>query len=146
MPSSYYAKDLAQALCQTMQKGQRVLLPRARIGSKDLTDILTQNGIEFTDVALYDTLYQSHNTHAVEKLIDDGQVSCAVFTSASTVRGFAATMQGKDLSLLTAACIGEKTAQAAKEYNMKVMIAKEATIDSVTQMLVEHADELRLNR
>jgi hypothetical protein len=26
------------------------------------------------------------------------------------------------------------------------MIAKEATIDSVTQMLVEHADELRLNR
>lgn len=146
MPSSYYAKDLAQALCQTMQKGQRVLLPRARIGSKDLTDILTQNGIEFTDVALYDTIYQSHNTHAVEKLIDDGQVSCAVFTSASTVRGFAATMQGKDLSLLTAACIGEKTAQAAKEYNMKVMIAKEATIDSVTQMLVEHADELRLNR
>ena len=95
---------------------------------------------------MYDTIYQSHNTHAVEKLIDDGQVSCTVFTSASTVRGFAATMQGKDLSLLTAACIGEKTAQAAKEYNMKVMIAKEATIDSVTQMLVEHADELRLNR
>ena len=54
-------------------------------------------------------------------------------------------MEGVDLSALTAVCIGEKTAQAAESYGMKTIVSKEATIDSLTQCLVEAADTLRLH-
>lgn len=146
MPERYYAKDLAEALAAQMQPGQRVLLPRARIGSAELTDTLQAKNIAYTDIPLYDTVYTSQNSGAVQKLVAEGKISCVTFTSASTVKGFAAAMQGTDLSGLLAACIGEKTAQAAREAGMKVKISRQATIDSLCELLVEQADSLRLNR
>lgn len=145
VPESYYAADLAKGLAKTVAPGERVLLPRAKIGSQDLTAILAEHQINFTDIPIYDTIFACHNTGAVQKLVEQKEISCAVFTSASTVHGFANTMQGTDLTDLTAACIGEKTAQAAKEYGMKVLISKEATIDSLTQLLCDHAENLRIN-
>ena len=145
VPERYYAADLAQGLVKLVQPGQRVLLPRAKIGSKELTAILQEHQIDFTDIALYDTIYASHNTDAVQKLVEKGEISCATFTSASTVHGFVHSMEGVDLSALTAVCIGEKTAQAAESYGMKTIVSKEATIDSLTQCLVEAADTLRLH-
>ena len=41
---------------------------------------------------------------------------------------------------------GEKTAQAAQQYGMKTIVSEKATIDSLTQLLVDYADRLRLNR
>ena len=145
VPERYYAADLAQGLVKLVQPGQRVLLPRAKIGSKELTAIFQEHQIDYTDVALYDTIYASHNTDAVQKLVEKGEISCATFTSASTVHGFVHSMEGVDLSALTAVCIGEKTAQAAESYGMKTIVSKEATIDSLTQCLVEAADTLRLH-
>ena len=146
MPERYYAKDLAEALAAQMQPGQRVLLPRAKIGSAELTDTLREQGIGYTDIPLYDTVYTSQNSSAVQKLVTEGKISCVTFTSASTVKGFAAAMQGTDLTGLLAACIGEKTAQAAREAGMQVLISRQATIDSLCELLVERADSLRLNR
>ena len=145
VPERYYAADLARGLAEVVQPGERVLLPRAKIGSRELCDILREHQIPFTDVALYDTVYASHNTDEVQKLVQSGDISCAVFTSASTVRGFAHSMEGVDLHPVTAVCIGEKTAQAAQSYGMKTIVSSEATIDSVTQCLVDAADELRLH-
>ena len=144
MPDSYYARDLGEALVAQMQPGERVLLPRAKIGSPELTEVLREHGIEFTDVALYDTLYACHNSAAVQKLIEKGKVSCVTFTSASTVRGFAGAMDGCDLHHLLAACIGEKTAQAAREAGMQVIVSQKATIDSLCELIVQNADRLRL--
>ena len=55
-------------------------------------------------------------------------------------------MQGTVLSGLLAAWIGEKTAQAAREAGMQVLISRQATIDSLCELLVEQANSLRLNR
>ena len=146
MPERYYAKDLAEALAAQIQPGKRVLLPRAKLGSAELTDTLREQGIGYTDIPLYDTVYTSQNSSAVQKLVTEGKISCVTFTSASTVKGFAAAMQGTDLTGLLAACIGEKTAQAAREAGMQVLISRQATIDSLCELLVERADSLRLNR
>lgn len=146
MPERYYAKDLAEALAAQIQPGKRVLLPRAKLGSAELTDTLREQGIAYTDIPLYDTVYTSQNSSAVQKLVTEGKISCVTFTSASTVKGFAAAMQGTDLTGLLAACIGEKTAQAAREVGMQVLISRQATIDSLCELLVERADSLRLNR
>ena len=133
-------------LCERMNTGERVLVPRAKIGSEDLPRILEENKIAYRDIPIYDTVFESHNAHAVKALAEKKEISCAVFTSASTVHGFAKTMSGISLSDLTAACIGEKTAQAAQQYGMKTIVSEKATIDSLTQLLVDHADRLRLNR
>lgn len=145
-PEQYYAADLARGLCERMAPGKQLLLPRAKIGSAELTDILQENHVQFSDIPIYDTLYTSHNTNEVEKLIEQGEISCAVFTSASTVHGFVNTMKGANLSNLTAVCIGEKTAQAARDAGMPVLVSKQATIDSLTELLCEQAQQLRLPR
>lgn len=88
MPEEYYAADLGRALAQQMQPGERLLLPRAKMGSQELTDILQQQGIHCTDLPLYDTVYTSHNCDKVRQMIEENAISCAVFTSASTVEGF----------------------------------------------------------
>ena len=144
MPQEYYAADLGRALAQQMQPGERLLLPRAKMGSQELTDILQQQGIHCTDLPLYDTVYTSHNCDKVRQMIEENAISCAVFTSASTVEGFVRSMQDCPLRGLRALCIGEKTAQAARQAGMQVSVSKQATIDSLTELLLEQADSLRL--
>lgn len=77
-------------------------------------------------------------------MIEENAISCAVFTSASTVEGFVRSMQDCPLHELRALCIGEKTAQAARQAGMQVSVSKQATIDSLTELLLEQADSLRL--
>lgn len=144
MPQEYYAANLGRALAQQMQPGERLLLPRAKMGSQELTDILQQQGIHCTDLPLYDTVYTSHNCDKVRQMIEENAISCAVFTSASTVEGFVRSMQDCPLRGLRALCIGEKTAQAARQAGMQVSVSKQATIDSLTELLLEQADSLRL--
>ena len=69
-------------------------------------------------------------------LFANGKIDCAVFTSASTVRGFVSRNPGLDFSLVRAACIGRQTAQAARSHGMHVYISEEATMDSLTQLVI----------
>lgn len=144
VPERYYGEDLAKGLADLVKSGEKVLLPRAKIGSKEITDIFKENNISFADIPIYDTVYESHNSDVTKKLVEENAVSCAVFTSASTVHGFAAIMEGTDLSRMTAVCIGEKTAQTAQKYHMKTLVSEKATIDSLIDLVVSHADELKL--
>ena len=63
----------------------------------------------------------------------------AVFTSASTVRGFAACTPGLDYRLVRALCIGKQTKAAADALGMQTSMAKEATIDSLVELALETA-------
>ena len=76
MPQEYYAANLGRALAQQMQPGERLLLPRAKMGSQELTDILQQQGIHCTDLPLYDTVYTSHNCDKVRQMIEENAISC----------------------------------------------------------------------
>lgn len=58
-----------------------------------------------------------------------------MFTSASTVRGFAAMAEGLDLTSVRAACIGPQTGAAAGPLGMEVHTAERATIDSLIQLV-----------
>ena len=62
---------------------------------------------------------------------DTGTVDYAVFTSASTVRGFAQAVKGIDFSKVKAVCIGRQTKAAADELGMETYMAEQATMDSV---------------
>lgn len=64
----------------------------------------------------------------------------AVFTSASTVRGFVEATPGLDYTKVTAACIGKQTAAEAKGYGMQCYMAKTASMDSLVELIVELAE------
>ena len=55
----------------------------------------------------------------------------AVFTSASTVRGFARAVEGLDFSRVKAVCIGKQTKAAADALGMETYMADKATMESV---------------
>ena len=59
-----------------------------------------------------------------------------MFTSASTVRGFANACPDLDFTKVKAACIGRQTCQAARQLGMTAYTAEKATVDSVVELVI----------
>ncbi len=62
------------------------------------------------------------------------------FTSASTVRGFAAAMGDFDPLSLVGACIGEQTRAAAELLDIPTITAEKATMDALIQVIEDHTN------
>ena len=139
MPEVYDAAHLGEALADACTPGARILIARAAIGSPELTAALThaEKQLVVEDIATYDTVY------APNRLIDEraeflnGAVDYVVFTSASTVRGFAEAVRLPDYRAVKAVCIGRQTREAADRLGMQTWMAERATIDSLIERLAE---------
>ncbi|MDO4270835.1 MAG: uroporphyrinogen-III C-methyltransferase [Eubacteriales bacterium] len=136
-PEIYDGAHLAEALVRAAKPGERVLLPRAAQGADELPRILAENGVPFADIATYDTVYRSDKAERLRELLAQNAVDTVTFTSVSTVEGFVNAVGKADFSGLTALCISEKTAEAARNHKMRVKIAKNATIDEMIACLLE---------
>ena len=73
--------------------------------------------------------------------IEQGEIDFAVFTSASTVRGFAAAVKDVDFTKVNAVCIGRQTAAEAQKRGMRTWISEKATLESLVRRLEEAALE-----
>ena len=135
VPQAYDSQHLAQALEGVSGP---VLLCRASKGSAAVPDALTRKGIAFDDVPVYDTVYAAPDPAQVDALL--GAPLLVTFTSASTVRGFAESLPGRDLSRVIGCCIGRQTEAEAKKYGIATVVSQEATMES----LVECIKEVRL--
>lgn len=136
IPEIYDAEHLGAALAGTVKPEEKLLIPRASLGSEALTAAL--RGFSFTDLPIYDTCLECPETPDIAQDFRDHPQTAAVFTSASTVRGFAAAARGLDFTKVTALCIGKQTAAQAAEYGMNIKIAKKATMDALVQLVLEH--------
>jgi uroporphyrinogen III methyltransferase/synthase len=125
-----------------MTSDEKVLVLRAREGSEDLNRILNKEGIRYEDVPVYDTAYESDSNTFSKEVIQAYDFDYAAFTSASTVRGFANALPELDFTKITAVCIGEETAKAAREHGMKCIVAKNATLESMVDAI--NADLLQV--
>ena len=132
VPETYDSDHLAQAMAQV--EGP-VLLCRASQGSDALPQLFAKNGIPFADVPCYDTVYEAPNPAAVLELLK--QPVLVTFTSASTVRGFVQSLPGADLSMVLGCCIGRQTAAEAKKHGIAVVVAREATMESLIACIKE---------
>lgn len=132
IPEIYHAEALAQGLVKHVKQGETVLLPRAMEGTPCLTEILENHNISYIDLPVYRTVYKTPVPCSLEN------VDAVAFTSASTVRGFCNAMQNQSFTHLRAYCIGNQTADEAKKFGFaNCIIAKEAAIDSLVQIIVE---------
>jgi len=143
IPKTYDGKALGETLAKRLmtdedaeEKKPVILIPRARIGSEEVLKPLEEAGIDFEDLPVYDTT----EAEASSLIWYDDSVDYVAFTSASTVRGFVKLAGGIDLTKVKAVCIGEQTAQEAKEYGMKIRIADKATIDSMVDCFLALAE------
>lgn len=140
IPEVYNGEMLGRLLGEALADKSRVLIARSNIGNPELIRSMELSAqaagktLAVTDLPIYETRYVKNELFPLEELLAADEVSGVFFTSASTVRGFLRANPGLDVTKVRALCIGEMTAQAAREAGMQVEISKEASIDSLIEL------------
>lgn len=140
MPETYDGASLGRALAEVCRPGERVLIPRAALGTQELLrELQAVPHLLVDDVPTYETEYETSPLIDERAQLESGQIDYAVFTSASTVRGFARAVEGLDFSKVRAVCIGRQTRAAADALGMRTWVSERASMDSVVERLEELA-------
>lgn len=138
VPEVYDAEHLGDALADICTGKERILIPRACAGSQELIERLEKRGtLILDDIPSYETQYVRDGLVDVKKELENGSIDYVLFTSASTVRGFAAVTEGADYTKVKAICIGRQTQEEAMAYKMQTWTAAGATIDKLIERLTE---------
>lgn len=138
-PEVFNARQLGEAIAKVAAKDSEIFIVRAKEGSKELVPPLLEAGLFVQDIATYETVYEVNEvlSEAVKNAFANKEIDAVTFTSASTVKGFVNAFFGLDFSNIQAVCIGEQTAAEAEKYGMQILISKEASMDSMMDLIVE---------
>lgn len=136
MPEEYTTKALAKGLCRQVKNTERILIPRARQGSKALTDCLTEAGLGFTDLPVYDIAVEEVPAGRLPAL------NYVTFESGSGVRGFFKNQEKEKRKLfqtgLKAVCIGTVTAKVLEEFGITdSLVAEDYTAGGILRAVLE---------
>ncbi len=133
-----------------MQAGRADTDPRAAIGNRELTEELSKvEHLEVEDIATYDTCYESQELIDERMEFEQGRIDYAVFTSASTVKGFARAVEGLDYSKVKAVCIGKQTKSRSRcsgDGNLHGQTGYHGQRSSVCGSLCAGTEKIKLNR
>jgi len=137
IPDKYNARELGAGL--PYSKGDTVLLFRAKDGTTQLAATLKERGFLVEDLPVYETIRDSSSNEQVKSILESGDVDYVTFTSASSVQGFFDATAGIsfDRSGLKAICIGEETAFEAQKRGYRVILSKQATIESMVEIIIK---------
>lgn len=125
--------------------GKKILLPRAKIATADLSDGLREKGAQVDDVPLYDTVKvagDGKRQNEIETDLLNGGIDFVTFTSSSTVRNFLEMFPAHAptnlLANVNVAVIGPTTQKTALARDVRVdVVAKEASVESLVEAIVE---------
>ncbi|MFV0238440.1 MAG: uroporphyrinogen-III C-methyltransferase [Lacrimispora sphenoides] len=131
MPEKYYGTELGKGIAAMAQPEDKVLVLIPNETDSELANYLSTTNVHMKAVPVYDIIYEENEQVCIE------ETDIVTFTSASTVRSFVKTMKDMDFHKVQAVCIGELTAKEAALYGMKITVAKEATIDSLIESVIE---------
>ncbi len=144
MPDSYSGEALGTLLGSHLADGARVLIPRSNIGNPRLVEVMQERAkakghrLQITDLPVYETIYEKNELVDVAGMLEAGEIDGVFFTSASSVRGFFAANPGVRAADVTALCIGEMTAEAARGAGiMQVRISREAAVGGLVSLARE---------
>ena len=145
VPSVYDGRTLGAELAGLCGAGERILIPRAAAGNPELIEELRKGDhLVLTDLPLYQTVHRAPRIMEESEFLQREDVDFAVFTSASTVRGFAESARGIELTGVRAVCIGRQTQREADRFGMRTWVAAEATLESLVACVEQAAAELGL--
>jgi uroporphyrinogen III methyltransferase/synthase len=141
IPSEFKAEGVIAALGGTKVRGQRFLIPRAKVARELIPDKLREQGAIVTVATAYENIRPAADVKRVSKLFEEKKIAAVTFTSSSTVHNFVEILGQKEYKSLmegvTVACIGPVTAKTAEEYGMKTdVMPKEYTIPALVDAMV----------
>lgn len=140
MPACYTVQELAVGLAKIIKKEEKVCILRAKEGSADIEKVWKQEGIDYEDLAIYETKEDSSIADMLRQQADI--LDYITFASASGVRSFFREKNDRETDAATYVCIGKKTEEAlrgkvtAKEQE-KIVAAKIHTIDGIVEKIIE---------
>lgn len=142
IPPEYRAESVIEGMLKLGVEGSRVLIPRAREAREILPEKLAEAGAEVEVAPAYETVLDDSGAGDMKDMLSSGEIDIITFTSSSTVKNFAALLDGMDLTQLpenvTIACIGPVTADTARDLGLRVdLMAEEYTIPGLVQALVK---------
>ena len=144
LPEVYTSQGFIAGLKSYDIAGQRFLLPRADIASKELTEGISQLGAEVHEIAVYRTVPATTAISQAKQMLLSDEIDVITFTSSSTVSNLVAVFNGEELAVNSAkvACIGPKTADTAARAGLKVdIVAREYTIPGLVAAIDEYFKE-----
>ncbi|GAB4581527.1 MAG: hypothetical protein Fur0022_42750 [Anaerolineales bacterium] len=145
VPDEYIAEAILPGLGDVW--GQHILLPLADLAHDTLPNALKQAGAHPHLVTAYHTLPANPDPEGLTAL--RAGVDVITFTSGSTVRNFIALTRAAELDPFALpnhpqiACLGPKTAAAAREAGFQVEVVAEAyTVERLVEALGKQVDKV----
>jgi uroporphyrinogen III methyltransferase/synthase len=143
IPSEFKAEGVLAALGGVKVKGQRFLIPRAKIAREIIPDKLRELGALVTVATAYENIKPAADAERAKRLFEEKKIAAVTFTSSSTVHNFIEILGQKEYKTLldgvVVACIGPVTAKTADEYGLKTdIMPKDYTIPALVEALVEY--------
>ncbi len=136
VPDDARAEGVVEALRPHVERGAKVLLPRARVARELVPEALAEAGARVDVVAVYETLAPTEKeAERIRSLVDPSECDAVFFTSSSTVDNLVDVL-GADasarLSALALFSIGPVTTQTADARGLDIArTAAEPTIESL---------------
>ncbi|KJS22541.1 MAG: HemD protein [Clostridiaceae bacterium BRH_c20a] len=143
VPEVFRAEAIVDGLKNTLQSGQKILLPRADLARPVLLDSLQELNLQVDEAIAYRTVNNTEDSKELLEKIINKEINVITFTSSSTVKNFIELLEGNNaeelLKGITVACIGPITAETAQEMGLKVNItAEKYTIDGLISALLNY--------
>lgn len=116
----------------------RLLILRAREGSRDLNRILEEHGIPYDDPGIYETVIDE------SQIPKDRDYSYVIFGSSASVRAFFSNVENVDQEKEESRyiCIGEVTARTFRSFSKgSIIMADTYTVEGIVRALVRDAGE-----
>lgn len=138
-PEVFCVSALARGLAEIVSEGERLLIPRAKKGSPELTEVLDREGILYDDIVLYDVTERKKDEKDMADALE--KADYLTFASGSGVDAFfeqAGEEARAKLSKLKIVCIGDITAKKLEEHGRKAdLTAAVYTVEGMTEAIAE---------
>lgn len=138
IPTMFKAEGILEVLQNDIQKGSKVLIPRAQKAREALPIGLRQMGAIVDVAETYCTKMADTNKDDIKDLLKNNQIDMVTFTSSSTVENLLKLIDGEKtlLNNIKTAVIGPITAKTCKNNGLKVDIEADVyTIDGLVNKI-----------
>ena len=146
LPEQFVAESLLEKLLEVVTPGERVLIPKGNLAREVIAKGLRANGVEVTELEVYDTVIDESSRYQLYAALRDGEIDVVTFTSSSTVNNFVQLLQGTNwesyCERVIFVSIGPITSETMAKHGVRVDVeAKEFTLQGMLYSLSEKLKE-----
>lgn len=147
VPPVFQAEGILESLGGLGVKGQRILIPRAKVAREILPQQLGEMGADVRVVHGYQAVLPEMEHEPICDRFRNQDIQYLTFTSSSTVRNFCQLFADRQemhklTQDVTVACIGPITAKTVQDEGLSVdIVAAENTVPALVDAIVAHANK-----